>query len=99
MTQPIGLRLPKDVLEKIERMSKKEMEDRSTIIRKLVLLGYSELIKKKSAESYIKGETTISEAAAQAGLTIWEIERYLVENGFKSSYSIEDLEKEINILK
>ena len=99
MTQPIGLRLPKDVLEKIEKISKKEMEDRSTIIRKLVLIGYSELIKKKSAESYIRGEMTISGAANQAGLTIWEMERYLVENGFKSSYSIEDLEKEINLLK
>jgi len=54
---------------------------------------------KKSAEEYIKGNITLSEAAFQAGLTLWEIEKYLVENGFKSSYSIEDLEREIQILE
>jgi predicted HTH domain antitoxin len=53
----------------------------------------------KIEEEYTKGNITLSEAAEQAGLTIWEMERYLIENGFKSSYSIEDLEKEIKLLK
>ena len=91
MTQAIGIRLPKEMLEKIEKISRKEVEDRSTVIRKLVLLGYLEFMKKKSAEEYIKGNITLSEAAFQASLTLWEMEKYLVENGFKSSYSIEDL--------
>jgi|SRR3989338_2178039 len=99
MTQAIGIRLPKEMLEKIEKISRKEVEDRSTIIRKLVLLGYLEFMKKKSAEEYIKGNITLSEAAFQAGLTLWEMEKYLVENGFKSSYSIEDLEKEMKVLE
>ena len=30
-----------------------------------------------------------------AGLTLWEMEKYLVEKGFKSSYSIDDVEKEL----
>ena len=99
MTQAIGIRLPKEMLEKIEKISRKEIEDRSTIIRRLVLLGYLEFMKRKSAEEYIKGDITLSEAAHQANLTLWEMEKYLVENGFKSSYSIEDLEKEMKILE
>lgn len=99
MTQPIGIRLPKEIMEKIDKLSKKEMEDRSTIIRKLLILGYFELIRKQVAEEYIKGNLVLSEAAEKAGLTIWEMEKYLIENGFKSSYSIEDLEKEMNLLK
>jgi metal-responsive CopG/Arc/MetJ family transcriptional regulator len=99
MTKAIGIRLPKEMLEKIEKISRKEVEDRSTIIRKLVLLGYLEFMKRKSAEEYIKGNITLSEAAHQSGLNLWEMEKYLVEQGFKSSYSIEDFEKEMKILE
>ena len=93
----IGVRLSKDVLFRIERLSKEEHEDRSTIIRKLVMLGYADLMKERAAQRYASGQLTLSEAAHQAELTLWELERYLVERGFKSSYSIEDLEREANL--
>ena len=99
MSQPLGIRLPKEILEKINRLSKEEMQDRSTIIRKLLVLGYAQLIRKRAAEEYVNGSITLSKAAEQAGLTVWEMEKYLVEGGFKSSYSIEDLEKELGLLK
>lgn len=99
MKDAIGIRLPEEILEKIEKLSKQEMEDRSTIIRKLLVAGYLDFIKKKAVEEYKKGNITFSEAAHQAGLTLWEMEKFLVEQGFKSSYSIEDLEKETKNLK
>ncbi len=98
MGQAIGIRLPKEVLKQIERLSKEESEDRSTVIRKLVILGYKDLMRRKVTEEYAAGSITISEAAYRAGLTIWEMERYLVERGFRSGYSIEDLEGEIKSL-
>lgn len=98
MSQAIGVRLPKEVLKIIEKLSEEELEDRSTIIRKLVIIGYKDFIKKKTAENYAKGKITISEAAYQAGITIWEMEKYLIEEGFKSDYSVEDLEKEMKML-
>ncbi|MEK6952936.1 MAG: UPF0175 family protein [Nanoarchaeota archaeon] len=85
-------------MKNIEKLSKEENEDRSTIIRKLVVIGYFNLAKQKAAEKYLKGKITFSEAAHQAGLTLWEMEQYLVEQGFKSDYSIEDLRKEIKDL-
>ncbi len=57
------------------------------------------MFKKKAADEYLKGKITLSEAANRAELTIWEMEKYLVDNGYKSSYSIEDLEKELKSLK
>ena len=99
MRQAIGIRLPKEVLKQIEDLSNLEMEDRSTIIRKLVIIGYNDFMKRKSAEEYIKGNITLSEAARKAKLTIWDMEKYLIEQGYKSSYSIEDLKKEMKILK
>lgn len=98
MGQAIGVRLPNNVLKQIEKLSKEEMEDRSTVVRKLILIGYKDFMQMKSAEEYIEGSITLPEAAYRAGLTIWEMEKYLVEHGFKSSYSIEDLEREMRIL-
>lgn len=95
----IGIRLPKDVLTKIERLSKEEHEDRSAMIRKLVMLGYADFVKEKAAARYRQGKVTLSQAATEAGLTLWEMEKHLVEQGFKSSYSTEDLERELELLK
>jgi len=94
----IGIRLPKDALSRIEKLSREEQEDRSTIIRKLVLLGYADFMKERATRQYVSDKVTLSEAAHQAGLTLWEMEKYLVERGFKSNYSIEDLEKEMKWL-
>ena len=94
----IGIRLPREVLSRIERLSREEREDRSTIIRKLVILRYLDLVKEKAAEKYRGGKATLSQAARQADLTMWEMESYLVERGYKSSYSVEDLEKELRLL-
>lgn len=99
MEQPIGIRLPKELLRNIEKLSKKEMEDRSTVIRKLVMLGFKDFVLKKAAEEYIQGNITFSEAANEANATLWEFEKYLVEHGFKSNYSIEDLEREMKLLE
>ena len=71
MDNPIGIRLPKEILEKINKLSKIQMEDRSTLIRKLVTLGYMQLVKEKAAEFYLQGKITLSEAAHQADLTLW----------------------------
>lgn len=51
-------------------------------------------VQKKVAQNYVSGKITISKAAEKAGLTIWEMQQYLICNGFKSQYSIEDLKNE-----
>jgi len=99
MEKAIGVRLPEDVLEQIEKISEEEVTDRSTTIRKLIILGYQDFMKRRSAEEYLRGNITFSEAAHRAGLTLWEMEKYLVERGFRSGYSTEDLEREMRLLK
>ncbi len=98
MSGAIGIRLPQEIMEKIEKISEDEAEDRSTVIRKLLIIGYRDFIKKKAAEGYIKGKITMSKAAKQAEITVWEMEKYLIEQGYKSEYSIEDLEKEMEAI-
>ncbi len=95
MEKAIGVRLPQKLLRQVEKLGAEEHEDRSTIIRKLLMLGYMEFMKKKAAEDYLAGKITFSEAARKAGLTLWEMEQYLIWKGFVSSYSIKDLEREL----
>lgn len=99
MTSAVGIRLPDDILRKVEELGKSEAEDRSTVIRKAVTLGLKSMLEKRAADDYLKGKITLSEAAHNAELTVWEMERYLVDNGYRSSYSIEDLEKELQLLR
>ena len=99
MTSAVGVRLSDDILRKVEDIGKSEAEDRSTVIRKAVVLGLKELVERKAADEYLKGMITLSEAARNAELTLWEMEKYLVDRGFKSSYSIDDMEKEMKLLK
>lgn len=94
MTEAVGVRLPDDVLAKIDALSEEEAEDRSTLIRKLLRRGYEEFMKEKAAQAYKEGTVTIAGAAERAGITIWEMQEYLVDQGYVSSYSIEDLEAE-----
>ena len=50
--------------------------------------------KEIAAEKYKKGQITLDKAAEEAEITLWEMEKFLVESGYKSDYSVKDLEKE-----
>ena len=98
MAEAIGIRMDDEFLRKIDRLTKEESEDRSTLIRKLSLIGYREFMKDKAAREYIEGKITISEAAHRASLTIFDLEKVLVEKGFVSRFALEDLELELRLL-
>jgi len=63
------------------------------------MIGLFEYKKKNASEEYKKGLMTLSEAAKSSGLTLWEMEQYLIFQGYKSEYSILDLEEEMKILR
>ncbi len=95
MKTSIGVRLDKEFIEKLESTGEEENLDRSTIIRKFLQKGYRAYMKEKAADKYRKGEITISKAAEMADITVWEMEKFLVEEGYVSKYSIEDLMTEV----
>ena len=92
---PVGIRLPKKTLEYLKEVEEEEGLDRSTAARKMLGLGLQEYRKEKALQKYAAGKISISEAAELAGTSIWEFENYAMQHGFKSSYSIEDLEDEL----
>ncbi len=96
MPKSVGIRMDEELLKKLDKMSKEESLDRSTLVRKLLQKGYKLRKKEKAAEKYKKGRITLGKAAEEAETTIWEMEKFLVESGYKSEYSVEDLEREIS---
>lgn len=48
---------------------------------------------------YEYGKISISKAAEDTGLTVEEIEEYMIRKGYRSKYSTVDLERELELLK
>lgn len=98
-SQAIGIRLENKFLKNIDDLSNEEHFDRSTTMRILLKEGYKNHMIKKAAEEYKAGRMTMSRAAEKAKITIFEFERFLVNNGFKSQYSVDDLKEELGLFK
>ncbi len=99
MNEIVALRVESELLDAIDRMIKDSKIDRSTLIRELIRVGLKEMLKERAAQMYKEGKITLSKAAKNAGVSLFEIEQYLVERGYRSDYSIEDLEKEIKLIR
>jgi predicted DNA-binding protein len=95
----IGVRIPDELLEKLDRLSDEQGLDRSTVIRQLIEIGYDEFMLDEAADRYRRGDITLSEAADIAGCTLWELLRHLVQDGYVSDYSIAELERERETLR
>ncbi len=98
MTDLVALRMDTDFLQKLDKLGKEDKMDRSTLMRQLVHRGYQDYLKEKAFQQYKEGKVTFTEAAHRACLTLWEMEQYCVEKGWKSAYDLQDLEEEMRVL-
>ena len=98
VAEAIGVRIEGSFLKTIDKLSREESTDRSTLLRKFISTGFQEYMKKRAKEQYLAKKCTLSGAAKIAGLTIGEMQTFLIEQGYKSQYSIEDLEEDVKKL-
>ncbi len=63
-----------------------------------MLRGLKDYYREKAVKEYSAGRVTLSEGAEMAELSIWEFEELLVKSGYKSSYSLDDLQSELKML-
>jgi predicted HTH domain antitoxin len=95
----LGIRLDKKMVEELNQIADEEHVDRTTIIRKLISNAIENYKKDMVMRKYEQGKISISKAAEDTGLTVGEIEEYMVRKGYRSKYSTEDLERELELLK
>jgi len=86
------------MVKELNRIADEEHVDRTTVIRKLISGAIENYKKGMVLRKYERGKISISKAADDAGLTIGEIEEYMVREGFRSKYSVADLNRELEIL-
>ena len=69
----------------------------------LVHIGFMHAIENYKRDTvlrkYDQGKIRISKAAEETGLTVGEIEEYMVRKGYRSKYSTADLKRELELLK
>lgn len=90
-----SVRLPKEIVEEIEKLSKEEGIDKGTLIRKLIAESLKEYKVKKALELYREGKVSLWKAAEIAGITYREALEELKKRNILFRYDLEDLEVDI----
>lgn len=95
----LGIRLDKKTIEELNQIADEEHVDRTTIIRKLIASAIENYKRNRILHRYEQGKISISKAAEEAGMTIGEIEEYMIKEGYRSKYSVQDLRSEMELLE
>jgi len=90
-----SVRLPKEMVEEIERLSKEEGIDKGTFIRRLIMESLREYKIKRALELYREGKVSLWKAAEIAGITYREALEELRRRNIPFKYDLEDLEVDI----
>jgi len=92
----VSLVLPKRLRDEIESLATATGEDRSTVMRKLMLKGLEELKLDIATESYVRGKTSLERSSKIAGVSIWRFLDELSDRKIGLRYKLEDAKEEIS---
>ncbi len=100
MTSTISVRLENPVLKDLNRVEEKWRTDRSEAIRRLLDNALKDWKVKDVLERLKEHKITVSEAAKDAGVSLWEIiDLAKHENIDWIEYNREDLERDLKLLE
>ena len=91
----VSLTVPRELLEKSDRIAKEKLEDRSTVMRELLALGLKQYMIKDAVTQYVEGKISMEKAAELADVSIWKFLDVLKESKMPIRYDLEDIKKEI----
>ena len=91
----VSLTVPKEIVEKSDRIAKEKLEDRSTVMRELLALGLKQYMIKDAVNQYTEGKVSMEKAAELADVSIWKFLDVLKERKMPIRYDLEDIKKEI----
>jgi len=87
------------MVKDLNQIADEEHVDRTTVIIKLIAESIQNYKRDMVLRKYEQSKISISKAAKDTGLTVGEIEEYMVKKGYRSTYSTADMEREIELLK
>jgi predicted HTH domain antitoxin len=95
LTSRVSLLVPKELLGEIESLAAMTGDDKSALMRKLLLKGLEQLKLDTGIESYVKGKTSLEKSSRIAGVSIWRLLEELSSRKIGIRYRLEDAEEEI----
>ena len=69
----VSARIPQELEKEVERLMREEHLEKSAALRKLLYLGVQNYRLERALRGFGEGRFSLSKAAEEAGLTVWEI--------------------------
>lgn len=95
----IGARLEKNIIKMVEETAKEEYIDKTKALKDLIILGRKQFLIRKYLEMYKNGQCSIDKAAEECKITVNEMMKEGIKEGIKSSETIEEYRKGLELLK
>jgi len=92
-TRNLTVRLDEETLKEIEAVAELDKSDKSTVARRLLMLGMRELRKDRALNTYRSGECTLWKAAQLAGVSLREMMKLVEEKKIPLHISPEDVDE------
>jgi TDG/mug DNA glycosylase family protein len=97
-TEQLNLRLEADLVAQLEEAAGEESLDRGTMVRKLLWEALRHRRLERALEGYRRGEVSVGRAAADSGLTHWEILEQIRRRGIAYPLEAEEVEARLESL-
>ncbi len=91
----ISLTVPKEIVEKSDKIAKEKLEDRSTVMRELLALGLKQYMIQEAVKRYTDGNMSMEKAAEFADVSIWKFLDVMKDKKIPIRYDLEDIKREI----
>ncbi len=92
----ISLTVPKEILEKSDRIAKEKLEDRSTVMRELLNLGLKQYLLQEAIKQYTEGKVSMGKAVELANVSVWKFLDEMKDRKIPIRYDLDDIKKEID---
>ena len=92
----ISLTVPKEILEKSDKIAKEKLEDRSTVMRELLNLGLKQYLLQEALKQYTEGKISMGKAAELADVSVWKFLDEMKDKKIPIRYDLDDIKKEID---
>ncbi len=92
----VSLLVPKKLRDEIEALAAITGDNKSTLMRKLMLKGLEQLKLDTGIESYLKDKTSLEKSSRIAGASIWRFLEELTNRKIGIRYKLKDAREEID---
>ena len=99
MGATITTRVSDEIEEEIRSISKRELLDRSTVVRRLLVEGIKDWKIKYALEQYSEGKITIWKAARMADVSLRQMLDIAAKKGIPFQYTLEDLREDFGSIE